>query len=176
MLQENPCHHPIIILKDVQAQDIINLLSYMYHGEVNVDEDNLPSFIQTAELLQIKGLSTGVVLQVYSKRVHTLFFLNLILAVTHKRNVEKIKFYRYRKKILFSYQMYTPYVYIYTLIFVSILLGNSFCNTFFHSVLLYYIIDKNIVLFILSSKITDGMTAQTITLVNSEFADKVFKH
>ncbi|XP_077287604.1 uncharacterized protein LOC143912217 [Arctopsyche grandis] len=61
--KENPCHHPIIILKDVQAQDIINLLSYMYHGEVNVDEDNLPSFIQTAELLQIKGLSTGVVLQ-----------------------------------------------------------------------------------------------------------------
>lgn len=64
LFQENPCHHPIIILKDVQAQDILNLLSYMYHGEVNVEEDSLPSFIQTAELLQIKGLSTSVTLQV----------------------------------------------------------------------------------------------------------------
>lgn len=61
--QENPCQHPVIILKDVLAEDIISLLSYMYQGEVFIEESKLSSFLHTAALLQVKGL-TGVTQQV----------------------------------------------------------------------------------------------------------------
>lgn len=63
LLQENPCQHPVIILKDVSADDIVSLLSYMYQGEVFIEESKLSSFLHTAALLQVKGL-TGVTQQV----------------------------------------------------------------------------------------------------------------
>ncbi|GBP14205.1 Broad-complex core protein isoform 6 [Eumeta japonica] len=62
VFKENPCQHPVIILKDVQADDIVSLLSYMYQGEVFIEESKLSSFLHTAALLQVKGL-TGVTQQ-----------------------------------------------------------------------------------------------------------------
>ncbi|CAK1553677.1 unnamed protein product [Leptosia nina] len=62
VFKENPCQHPVIILKDVLADDILSLLSYMYQGEVFIEESKLSSFLHTAALLQIKGL-TGVTQQ-----------------------------------------------------------------------------------------------------------------
>lgn len=53
----------MIILKDVSADDIVSLLSYMYQGEVFIEESKLSSFLHTAALLQVKGL-TGVAQQV----------------------------------------------------------------------------------------------------------------
>ncbi|CAB0007574.1 unnamed protein product, partial [Nesidiocoris tenuis] len=55
--QENPCEHPVVILKDVLPEDVEALLSYVYQGIVYVSEVKLTSFLQTAELLQIKGLA-----------------------------------------------------------------------------------------------------------------------
>lgn len=55
-LQENPCSHPIVILKDVAYVDLIALVNFMYHGEVMVSEEQLPSFLQTATILQVSGL------------------------------------------------------------------------------------------------------------------------
>ena len=54
--QSNPCQHPIIILRDVREEDLGLLLTFMYAGEVQVDQDRLSSFLRTAETLQIKGL------------------------------------------------------------------------------------------------------------------------
>ncbi|XP_068630294.1 protein abrupt-like [Battus philenor] len=59
VFKENPCQHPVIILKDVSSDDIVSLLSYMYQGEVFIEESKLSSFLHTAALLQVKGL-TGV--------------------------------------------------------------------------------------------------------------------
>ncbi|XP_050681787.1 longitudinals lacking protein, isoforms H/M/V-like isoform X2 [Leptidea sinapis] len=64
VFKENPCQHPVIILKDVSADDISSLLSYMYQGEVFIEESKLSSFLHTAALLQIKGL-TGVTQQAH---------------------------------------------------------------------------------------------------------------
>lgn len=56
-MQENPCPHPIVILKDVFYVDLLAVLNFMYHGEVLVSKDHLKSFLQTAEALQVSGLN-----------------------------------------------------------------------------------------------------------------------
>merc|ERR1719392_73635 len=55
LLEENPAKHPIIILKDVPFQHLTAILEFMYAGEVNVAQDQLPAFLKTAEKLKIKG-------------------------------------------------------------------------------------------------------------------------
>ena len=51
--------HPVIIMKDVDFDNLKCLVEYMYKGEANVPQQMLPSFIQTAESLQIRGLAEG---------------------------------------------------------------------------------------------------------------------
>lgn len=60
VFKENPCSHPIVILKDVTCNVMEALLQFMYDGEVTVDYEDFASFIKTAELLQISGLTEGV--------------------------------------------------------------------------------------------------------------------
>lgn len=57
--QENPCQHPVIILKDVKHTELVALLKFIYQGEVNVRQDDLPNFLKVAQMLQIKGLEGG---------------------------------------------------------------------------------------------------------------------
>ena len=45
--------HPVIIMKDVDFENLKCLVEYMYKGEANVPQHMLPSFIQTAESLQV---------------------------------------------------------------------------------------------------------------------------
>lgn len=47
----------IVFLKDVTHAALKDLIQFMYCGEVNVKQDALPTFISTAEALQIKGLT-----------------------------------------------------------------------------------------------------------------------
>lgn len=46
----------MIILKDVKHAEIVALLRFMYQGEVNVRQEDLPTFLKVAQMLQIKGL------------------------------------------------------------------------------------------------------------------------
>ena len=46
-------------MKDVDFDNLKSLVEYMYKGEANVPQQMLPSFIQTAESLQIRGLAEG---------------------------------------------------------------------------------------------------------------------
>ncbi|XP_026840516.1 broad-complex core protein isoforms 1/2/3/4/5 isoform X2 [Drosophila persimilis] len=55
----NPCRHPIIILKDVSFNIMLELLEFMYQGVVNVKHTELQSFMKIGQLLQIKGLATN---------------------------------------------------------------------------------------------------------------------
>lgn len=56
-LQANPCQHPIVILRDVASGDMESLLRFMYHGEVNVGQEQLTAFLKTAQMLQVRGLA-----------------------------------------------------------------------------------------------------------------------
>ncbi|XP_031332600.1 protein tramtrack, beta isoform-like isoform X2 [Photinus pyralis] len=57
LFQSNPCKHPIVFMKDVSYVVLMDLLQFMYQGEVQVAQENLSLFIKTAEALQIKGLT-----------------------------------------------------------------------------------------------------------------------
>ncbi|XP_054275343.1 protein abrupt-like [Macrosteles quadrilineatus] len=59
LFKVNPCKHPIVILKDVGYKELSGLLQFMYKGEVNVYQEELADFLKTAELLQIKGLTSN---------------------------------------------------------------------------------------------------------------------
>ena len=49
--------HAIVYLKDIDARHMELLLSYMYRGEINVEESELVGLLATAKGLQIKGLT-----------------------------------------------------------------------------------------------------------------------
>ena len=49
--------NPMIYLRGVRMTDLESVLDFMYHGEVNVAQNDLNSFLAVAEDLQIKGLT-----------------------------------------------------------------------------------------------------------------------
>ena len=55
--QDNPCQHPVIILRDASYTDVEGLVRYVYRGEVDVQPQHLQSFLRTADSLKIKGLA-----------------------------------------------------------------------------------------------------------------------
>jgi len=55
--QSTPCKHPVIVLQDVVFDDLQALVEFIYHGEVNVHQRNLSSFLKTAEVLRVSGLT-----------------------------------------------------------------------------------------------------------------------
>ncbi|XP_070150698.1 protein abrupt-like isoform X2 [Polyergus mexicanus] len=57
LLKANPCQHPIVILRDVASSDMESLLRFMYNGEVHVGQEQLPAFLKTAQMLQVRGLA-----------------------------------------------------------------------------------------------------------------------
>ena len=59
ILKKNPHSHPLIYLKGIKASDVEAVLNYIYHGEVNLEEANLKTFLEVAEDLEVKGLVPG---------------------------------------------------------------------------------------------------------------------
>ena len=45
LFMENNCEHPIVFLKDIKIGEVIAILDYMYKGEVNVAQEELPGMI-----------------------------------------------------------------------------------------------------------------------------------
>ena len=57
ILKRNKHDHPLLYLKGVKYIDLMSVLNFMYHGEVNVAQDELNSFLAIAEDLKVKGLT-----------------------------------------------------------------------------------------------------------------------
>lgn len=53
---DNAHPHPIVVFKDIAYAEIRAILEYMYRGEVNVAQEQLPSLLKVAEALRVKGL------------------------------------------------------------------------------------------------------------------------
>ena len=59
ILKQNPHQHPLLYLKGVQCTDLEPLLSFMYHGSVNVALEDLNSFLAVAKEFEVKGLTVN---------------------------------------------------------------------------------------------------------------------
>jgi len=57
VLRQNPHQHPLLYLKGVRYTDLQSVLNFMYHGEVNVAQEELNTFLAVAEDLKVKGLT-----------------------------------------------------------------------------------------------------------------------
>merc|ERR1712002_1387213 len=57
VLRRNKHEHPLLYLKGVKYADLLSVLNFMYHGEVNVAQEELNSFLAVAEDLKVKGLT-----------------------------------------------------------------------------------------------------------------------
>jgi len=56
--RHQPQNHQILLyLKGVSYRDMESVLSFMYHGEVNIAQEHLNNFLQVAEDLKVKGLT-----------------------------------------------------------------------------------------------------------------------
>merc|ERR1712060_659324 len=57
ILRRNSHPNPLLYLKGVKYSDLQAVLNFMYHGEVNVAQEELNSFLAVAEDLRVKGLT-----------------------------------------------------------------------------------------------------------------------
>ena len=57
ILMENKHPHPMIYMRGFRSENLMAMLDFFYHGEANVYQENLDSFLGLAEELQLKGLT-----------------------------------------------------------------------------------------------------------------------
>lgn len=57
LLYDNPCQHPIVIMRDVKWPELKAVIEFMYKGEINIDREKIAPLLRVAEMLQIRGLA-----------------------------------------------------------------------------------------------------------------------
>lgn len=57
IFSENPCKHPVIVLKDFHGWEVQAIVDFMYKGEISVGQEQLQNLIKAAESLQVRGLA-----------------------------------------------------------------------------------------------------------------------
>ncbi|XP_065214138.1 transcription activator GAGA-like isoform X2 [Planococcus citri] len=57
LLKNTTCQHPILMLAGISAFDLETILNFVYHGEINIVAEKLPSLLQAAQFLDIRALS-----------------------------------------------------------------------------------------------------------------------
>ena len=59
LLKKNKHKQPLIYMRGLQSNDLVAILDFLYHGEANILQESLDSFLALAEELQLKGLAGG---------------------------------------------------------------------------------------------------------------------
>ncbi|GFG38178.1 hypothetical protein Cfor_03784, partial [Coptotermes formosanus] len=54
---DNPCQHPIVILRDIKWPELKAVVEFMYKGEINVSQEQIGPLLKVAESLKIRGLA-----------------------------------------------------------------------------------------------------------------------
>ena len=57
VLKRNKNSQPLIYMRDVKSNVLMAILDFIYHGEANIQQADLESFLGLAEELQLKGLA-----------------------------------------------------------------------------------------------------------------------
>ena len=56
ILKLNKHPHPLIYMRGLKSENVMAMVDFFYHGEANIDQENLDTFLALAEELQLKGL------------------------------------------------------------------------------------------------------------------------
>lgn len=54
---DNPCQHPIVIMRDIRWTELQPIVEFMYRGEINVSQDQIEPLLKVAQLLKVRGLA-----------------------------------------------------------------------------------------------------------------------
>ena len=57
LLTRNRHPHSLIYMRGIKSQDVMAIVDFMYYGETNIYQENLDTFLNIAEELQLKGLN-----------------------------------------------------------------------------------------------------------------------
>ena len=57
VLKKTKHPHPMIYMKGLKSKELINIMDFIYHGEVSIYQEDLDGFLVLAEELQLKGLT-----------------------------------------------------------------------------------------------------------------------
>ena len=57
ILTRNRHAHPLIYMRGMQLEDLVAIVDFLYYGEANIYQENLDTFLNIAEELQLKGLN-----------------------------------------------------------------------------------------------------------------------
>ena len=57
ILARNRHAHPLIYMRGMKSEDLIAILDFLYYGEANIYQENLDTFLNIADELQLKGLN-----------------------------------------------------------------------------------------------------------------------
>ena len=56
ILSQNKHPNPLLCLEGISSNELNSILDYVYHGEVNIYQDDLDSFLNIADRLKLEGL------------------------------------------------------------------------------------------------------------------------
>ena len=59
LLKRNKHAHPLIYMRGIKSEDLVAIVDFLYHGETNINQENLDSFLNIADELSLKGLTGG---------------------------------------------------------------------------------------------------------------------
>ena len=57
MLKSSPHNHPLLYFLGVKARDMASLVDFIYTGQVQVYQSDLPHFLTLVQVLKVKGVS-----------------------------------------------------------------------------------------------------------------------
>ena len=60
ILKENQHPHPLLYMRGVKGDHLASVVDFMYHGEVNIAQEDLNDFLIVADELKLKGLSGNI--------------------------------------------------------------------------------------------------------------------
>ena len=59
ILKKTKHPHPLVYMRGLKSEDLVAIIDFLYHGETNVLQENLDSFLALAEEFRLKGLTGG---------------------------------------------------------------------------------------------------------------------
>ena len=91
VLSQRSHSHPLLCLEGVNNEDLTNVIDYIYHGEIQIDQENLGRFLKIAQKFKLQGLLQNdiVVPQEYDDNRETnqeISDLNQMIHQTKKNN------------------------------------------------------------------------------------------